>query len=123
MSNQIDNTQDVIDSRDIIARIEELEGIEEPNAEEAQELAALLNVQEQAEDCRDWQYGEVLIHESYFNAYIEELIDDCYELPKEFNSSEWPWRHMTIDYQAAADEAQGDYTHIDFDGVDYLIRS
>ena len=123
MSNKIDNTQDIIDSRDIIARIEELEGIENQGSEEAQELAILLKVQEQAEDCADYQYGEVLIRESYFTDYIKELIDDCYELPKEFNSGAWPWRHMTLDYEAAADEAQCDYTWIDFDGVDYLIRS
>lgn len=123
MSNQIDNTQDIIDSRDIIARIEELEGIENQGSEEAQELAILLKVQEQAEDCADYQYGEVLIRESYFTDYIKELIDDCYELPKEFESGDWPWRHMTLDYKAAADEAKDDYTHIDFDGVTYLIRS
>ncbi len=124
MSNQIDNTQDTIDSRDIIARIEELEGIEEPDNEEAQELAILLKVQEQAEPyAADWQYGETLIRESYFTDYIEELIKDCYSMPKEFESGAWPWRHMTLDYEAAADEAQCDYTRIDFDGVDYLIRS
>ena len=130
MSNQIDNTQDVIDSREIIDRIEDLEGriedleyIEEPSSEEAQELAILLKVQEQADDCSDWKYGEALIRESYFTDYIKELIDDCYELPKEFNSGAWPWRHMTLDYEAAADEAKDDYTWIDFDGVTYLIRS
>ena len=122
MSNQIDNTQDVIDSRDIIARIEELEGIENPSSEEAQELAILLKVQEQADGYSDWKYGESLIRESYFTDYIKELIADCYELPKEFNSGAWPWRHMTLDYQAAADEAEYDYTRVDFDGVTYLIR-
>ena len=122
MSNQIDNTQDVIDSRDIIARIEELEGIENPSSEEAQELAILLKVQEQADGYSDWEYGEALIRESYFTDYIKELIADCYELPKEFNSGAWPWRHMTLDYQAAADEAEYDYTRVDFDGVTYLIR-
>ena len=123
MSNQIDNTRDTINSREIIDRIEELEGIEEPDNEEAQELAILLKVQEQAEDCADWRYGETLINESYFTDYIEDLIKDCYELPKEFESGNWPWRHMTLDYEAAADEAEYDYTRIDFDGVDYLIRS
>ena len=122
MSNQIDNTQDVIDSRDIIARIEELEGIENPSSEEAQELAILLKVQEQADGYSDWKYGESLIRESYFTDYIKELIADCYELRKEFNSGAWPWRHMTLDYQAAADEAEYDYTRVDFDGVTYLIR-
>ena len=123
MSNQIDNTQDTIDSREIIDRIEELEGIENPSSEEAQELAILLKVQEQAEDCADWEHGEVLIRELCFTDYIKELIADCYSMPKEFESGAWPWRHMTLDYQAAADEAEYDYTRIDFDGVDYLIRS
>ena len=123
MSNQIDNTQDTIDSREIIDRIEELEGIEDQSNEEAQELAALLKVQEQAENCADWQYGEALIRHSYFEQYTEELIADCYPMPKEYESGQWPWRHMTIDYQAAAEELEHDYTMIDFDGVDYLIRS
>ena len=123
MSNQIDNTQDVIDSRDIIDRIEELEGIEDQSNEEAQELAILLKVQEQADGYSDWEYGETLIRESYFTDYIKELIADCYSIPKEVESGAWPWRHLTIDYQAAADEAEYDYTRIDFDGVDYLIRS
>ena len=123
MNNQIDNTQDVIDSREIIDRIEELEGIEELSSEEAQELAVLLKVQEQSEGYSDWEYGEALIRDSYFTDYIAELIKDCYELPKEFNSGAWPWRHITLDYEAAADEAKDDYTWIDFDGVTYLIRS
>ena len=122
MTSPIDNTQDVIDSREIIDRIEELEGIENPSSEEAQELAILLKVQEQADGYSDWEYGEALIRESYFTDYIKELIADCYELPKEFNSGAWPWRHMTLDYQAAADEAEYDYTRVDFDGVTYLIR-
>ena len=123
MGNQIDSTQDILDSRDLIDRIEELEGIEDQSNEEAQELAVLLKVQEQAEGYSDWKYGESLIRESYFTDYIEELIKDCYELPKEFESGNWPWRHMTLDYQAAADEAEYDYTRVDFDGVTYLIRS
>jgi hypothetical protein len=43
-------------------------------------------------------------------------------MPKEMNSGQWPYRHMTIDYEAAANEAEQDYMTVDFDGVEYLIR-
>ena len=148
MTNAISNTDNTIDSRDAIARIEELEqeranleseldnahddievGIAEgtlkefDNSEEGQELTALKQLAEQAESSPDWTYGETLINEDYFTQYIEELIDDCYEIPKEFNSGEWPWRHMSIDYEAAAEEAKQDYMEVDFNGTTFLIRA
>lgn len=142
----ISNTDNTIDSRDVIARIAELEELRRETLEktqalstlkleackavsefdasdEGQELTALKNLADQAEDSPDWEYGETLINESYFTDYIEELIADCYELPEELNSGDWPWRHITIDYEAAADEAKTDYMEVDFDGVTFLIRA
>lgn len=138
----ISNTDDVIDSRDVIARIEELtseregwindaeDGEDRSDSEwadefpdEAEELATLEKLAEEAEGyAADWKYGEQLIRDSYFTDYIEELINDCYEMPKEMNSGEWPWRHMSVDYEAAAEEAKSDYTAVDFGGVTYWIR-
>ncbi len=168
----ISNTDSVIDSRDIIKRIDDLTGdfqdlvdaIEsaETDAEretafadlatwlighteiapdlealdgitfddvsdwaesdDAHELRVLLALADEADCSPDWSYGETLIHEDYFTEYIEGLINDCYEPPKEFNSGDWPWRHMTIDYEAAADEAKQDYTEVTFDGQTYYIR-
>lgn len=138
MSNSISNTDDIIDSRDVIARIEELksevEDIEsaedyEPlqakqdHAEIYDELANLEALADEASGyAADWEHGEQLIRDSYFTDYIEELIKDCYELPKEMNSGEWPYRHMTIDFEAAADEAKQDYTSVELDGVTYWVR-
>ena len=133
----IDNSADVLDSRDIIARIEELqserddfepneeEGITwaDDNPDEAAELAALEALAEEASGSPDWLHGETLIRESYFTDYIEELIRDCYEMPKEITSGAWPWRHVTVDYEGAAEEAKADYIEVDFDGVTYLIRA
>jgi hypothetical protein len=128
-SHTIDNTEDIIDSRDIIARIEELETClqdhaEDPSGghwsdEDAAELAALQALAKEAECAPDWSYGETLIRRSYFVDYIAQLIDDCYELPK---GDKWPFRHLSIDYEAAANEAEQDYLSVDFDGVEYLIR-
>lgn len=123
MNREVNNNQDIIDSRDIIKRIEKLQDIEERDDDENAELKTLLKVQEEGESSPDWTYGETLIRETYFEEYITELIHDCYPMPKEMNSGEWPWRHIKIDYRAAADEAEMDYTSIDFDGVNYFIRS
>jgi hypothetical protein len=128
----IENTEDVIDSRDVIARLDELESCRDDHEtdptgghfsdEDAAELAALRALADEAEDSSDWIHGETLIRRSYFVDYIAELINDCYEMPKEMNSGQWPYRHMTIDYEAAANEAEQDYMSVDFDGVEYLIR-
>lgn len=126
MSREITKYDDVIDSREITARIEELEDRkeeEELSPEEEEELEALLKLAEQCEGYGDWDGGEGLIRDSYFTDYIKELIEDCYSLPKEFNSGEWPWRHMKIDYEAAAEEAKQYYMEVDFDGVPYWMRA
>lgn len=120
MRNEISNQDDVMDSRDVIERIEELEAEGEEGLEE---LAPLKKLAEQCEGVPDWKYGEALIRRSYFVEYIEDLIKDCYDMPKELQSGQWPWRHVTVDYAAAAKEAEVDYIEVDFDGVEYLIRS
>jgi hypothetical protein len=124
------NDQDIIDSRDIIDRIEELkeliegEGCEDACTEYKLELAMLEDLADQGQsESSDWIHGETLIRRSYFVDYTEELINDCYEMPKQMHSGDWPFRHMTIDYEAAAKELEQDYSSIDFDGVEYLIRS
>ena len=124
----IDNTQDVIDSRDIIARLQELCereecGIENLDDDERNELKSLKSVAQECEGCGNWQYGETLIRDSYFTDYTEEMINDCYSLPKEFKSGEWPWRHMKIDFEAAAEELKSDYMQVEFDGVTYWMRA
>ena len=157
METTISNSDNVIDSRDIIARIEELESelqsefderleagttgftdfdtwlevtADSDNesakfnyCDEAKEYLSLKALAEEGENSPDWFHCETLIHDNYFTQYIEELINDCYEMPKEMNSGAWPWRHITIDYEAAADEAKQDYFSLDFDGETYWIRA
>lgn len=150
---------DVIDSRDIIERIEELndeladaitakrnEPEEDPDdatADEVDQLSAdtlrevlgedyeddicelssLREIRGECDTVPDWEYGETLINADYFAAYIEELINDCYEMPAEMKSGNWPWRHVTIDYEAAAEEALVDYHTFSVGPHTYHIRS
>lgn len=119
-SEEIDNSADIIDSRDIIARIDYLEDTEDEDEQE--ELANLLKLQEQAEGCSDWVHGATLVRDTYFTDHIKELIEDCYNMPKEMDSGSWPYNHLSMDYEAAAEEAKVDYSEVDFDGVTYYIR-
>lgn len=144
----IDNMRDIIDSRDIIERIEELraeraalvadieaakEAGEELVAElaiaeralsdwdasdDASELRALEALAEQCEGYGDWEYGEALIRRSYFRDYAEELAEDIGAVDR---NASWPMRH--IDWDAAARDLEHDYTSVDFEGVEYLMRA
>lgn len=142
MTNEISHTDDTIDVRDIIARVEELreerdtfvlgdpEGNETPapgqwaidcpdDAEELATLEELLNElcgsggDEQWEG--DW-YPVTLVRGSYFQEYAQELAEDC-----GFSTgNEWPAR--CIDWEQAARELQWDYSSVEFNGVTYWYR-
>lgn len=119
--NRISNSDDVIDSRDVIERIKELEEIIDdgsPTHAEKEELQALKKLESEAEGSPDWEYGETLVRDSYFEDYAEELARDTGSVD---DNAKWPMNH--IDWEAAADELKQDYTSVDFDGVDYWIRS
>lgn len=127
------NTADIIDSlmndyaidgRDIQSRIDELEALDAPTEEESAELTDLTAFLDEAMQYNsDADAGETIIAESYFVDYIKEIIDDCYALPKELTSGEWPYRHITIDYEAAAEEAKADYAELTFRGRTFYIQA
>lgn len=134
----ISNSEDVIDSRDVIARIDQLKdeledaGVsfdletdklndaanERDMTAELEEWEALTKLAEQGEQyAPDWQYGETLIRDSYFREYAEELAEDIGAI-----NAEATWPNNCIDWERAARELRVDYTAIDFDGVTYWIR-
>lgn len=132
----ISNADDIIDSRDVIAHIDELrealfdthqaEGgcdsefeawLSGNSSEEAEELRILEALAEEGEAyAPDWEYGETLIRASYFTEYAEELVKDTEGLPRELPA------YIVIDWEATAENLKVYYTEIEFDGVAYLIR-
>lgn len=100
---------------------EELETLQEELAdwddEEGAELEILEELDSEASGCGDWAYGETLIHESHFEDYCRELVDDLGELPKGLPS------YIVIDWEATAENLKHDYTEVDFDGETYYLRS
>ena len=146
--DEITNSADVIDSRDVIARIEYLESEradfespevsaadladpalavddrpaqswEDASPDEAAELAALKALADEAEGyAPDWRHGAPLIRHSYFTDYCRELVEDCDGLPKNLPS----YIAGNINWDGVADDLKVDYTEVDFAGVAYYVR-
>ena len=118
----VDNSQDIIDSRDVIAHIEELRDFAEDDLlepEEQEELDILTSLAEQVESqSPDWEYGETLIRDSYFRKYAQELAGDIGVVQ---DVSNWPL--YCIDWEWATQELKKDCFCVDFDGIDYWIRN
>lgn len=86
--------------------------------EEAEELAALKALAEEAEGyASDWRHGATLIRDEYFTTYARQLAEDIGAVS---DDAGWPGRH--IDWDAAADELRQDYTSVDFDGETFWVR-
>jgi len=76
-----------------------------------------LNV-EGRENSEDWEYGAaVLIRDSYFTEYAQELADDIGAIP---DGVQWPMSH--IDWESAAHELKIDYTPLEVCGVTFWTR-
>ena len=124
----ISNTDDTIDVRDIIARVEELEEIEgiqetidslveNDDAKELVGLRELLGELKGNGGDEQWKgdwYPISLIRDSYFNDAMDELLEDIGDLPKDLPC----YLQIKVDYKAL----QMDYSSVEFDGVTYWYR-
>ena len=81
---------------------------------EAEELAEL---EELESEISEWRHGETLILVSDFVEYVEEMLKDCGDLPKDI-----PW-YIAIDWQKTADNIAIDYSIVTYQGQDYYVRS
>ena len=128
-TQEITSSDDLIDVRDIIARVEELEStVDEDDqdtydVDDAAEYAVLTSLlsdlcgnggDEQWKG--DW-YPISLIRDSYFEDYAQELADDIGAI-----NSDATWPNNCIDWERAARELQVDYTTVEFEGATYWYR-
>jgi antirestriction protein len=128
----ISNHDDVIDSREIVERVAELEAeaeteegsddldtIAERNAEHATLSALLSELRDAGDDSPE--DGITLIRHSYFVEYAQELAEELGLLESESGTTNgWPF--YCIDWEQAARELRMDYTPVEFDGVTYWVR-
>lgn len=141
MTTEITNSDDLIDVRDTIARVEELReeskfwnarsdaddtvqsGVTGDDVTaEADELAALEALlsdlagnggDEQWEG--DW-YPVSLIRDSYFVEAMRELVSDIGDLPRDIPT------YLEIDWEKTAANLRMDYSSVEFGGVTYWYR-
>lgn len=125
ITHTLDLSADIIDVRDIIARIEELEpdvdaiGEGEHIAEWKALTYIMANIEGLGGD-EKWRghwYPLTLIRDSHFRDYAEELADDCGLIP---NDAKWPMN--CIDWEHAARELRYDYSAVDIEGSTYWTR-
>lgn len=130
-TKEITNSDDVIDVRDVIARVEELESIEGieddinglAESDEATELVMLRELLGELEGNggdEEWRgswYPVTLIRESYTEDYAREMAEDCGMINKDAT-----WPNNYIDWERATEEFLTDYTSTEFDGVTYYYR-
>ena len=120
----VSNHDDLIDIRDVIARVEELrETCDTTGPEEKLELADLEIL---LDDLRgyggdeQWEghwYPVTLIRDSHFRDHARDLAEDMGLLHE---SSCWPYR--CIDWDQAARELRMDYSATEFRGTTYWYR-
>lgn len=96
------------------------DGFMDLDDEELETLETLENLLEELKGYggdEQWEgnwYPVTLIRDSYFEESMDEMIADCYEIPKDLPS----FMTITLDYVAL----QIDYCSVEFDGVKYWYR-
>lgn len=123
----VNGSDDVIDVRDIIERVEELR-LESHNPEADPELVGELKELEKFlseiagnggdHNWEDNWYPVTLIKDSYFEEYAQELASDLYG--PEISNAHWPFNQ--IDWSKAAEALQDDYTTEDLENETYWMR-
>ena len=127
---QLDLTADVIDVRDIIARVEQLEpdvdsiGEGEHIAEWKALTVILAELKGYGGDEQwrgDW-YPVTLIADKHFRAYAEQLGDECGYTDQAAERAAKNPLLAYIDWEAWAREVRMDYTPVEIDGAAYWYR-
>lgn len=134
----LDNWADVVDSRNIVDRVNELQdqqmahhedqedqdpddrvpwsAVDPAAADELRELEELLaQLRDVGGDTPE--DGMTLVRESYFQDYAQELADD---IGATNPNAGWPLN--CIDWEQAARELRMDYTSVEWGDVTYFVR-
>jgi antirestriction protein len=107
---------EVLDSRDVIEALAELDAEDELDEDEIELRDALRALDEEAPG-EDWIYGATMIREDYFEQYAQEFAEDIGAIDA---SASWPLSY--IDWEAAATALAQDYSTVEFQGSTYYVR-
>ena len=113
------NMEDLTDRADELSSSQNDDGVieNEDAAAEYEALAKLIAELEGLGGDHQWHgdwYPGYLIRDSYFESYMDEMLEDCGDLPKDLPC----YLTITIDYAAL----QQDYSSVEVGGVTYWCR-
>ena len=128
--NATDNTEDIIDLRNVIARVEEIEGELDAADDDAADEPDVIDLKEELatleaflEECKgnggdyqwrgDW-YPVTAIRDSYFEEAMDSMLEENGDIPSNIP----PYLTITVDYDAL----MRDHIGVEFDGVTYYVR-
>ena len=116
MIYKYNNSDDVIDSRDILDYIEKHED-DEDFKEEVEALQKVVNeyCDEYDEGLKDLEFGVTFIRDSYFEDYMWDYFLEFNQIGEALE--------CYINIEAFARDQQYAYAYINFDGVDYWYRN
>ena len=123
MTHYFDGTDQILDSRDVIERIENLraeigDAAPDDYVSEREDLAILEEFAKAASEVSDWEYNETFISDAYFERYAEELARDIGAIS---DTDQWPV--YFIDWEKAADALKQDYSEFILNGFTYWARA
>ena len=115
MIYKYNNSDDVIDSRDILDYIEKHED-DEDFKEEVEALQKVVNeyCDEYDEGLKDLEFGVTFIRDSYFEDYMWDFFLEVNQIDEALE--------CYIDIEAFARDQQYNYDTVDFDGIEYWYQ-
>ena len=103
---------------DIRFEEEEIQSWEEDWLDEIEEITDIEKLEDEVNDYAgdNFEDGVYLIVEDDFEDFVEQDLEDCGYIPKDFPT----W--IEIDWEATANNVRQDYTEVEFRGTAYLFR-
>lgn len=99
---------------DILFEEEEIQSWKEIWEDELEQIGEINKIEDELG--REFDYGVTLVHEDYWEEYVEDLLVEIGYLPKDIPS----W--IEIDWEATANNVKVDYTEVEYQGQTYYGR-
>lgn len=121
--NHNENIEDDEDELDIPLTFDEVDIDEEDFTSTCSDLIeeyeGIRDFVEELEGYGDFDHGETLIHEDYFEEYCKQLCQDCGYIPSDLPA----FIENNIDWDAVSSDLMVDYTSANYNGSTYYMRA
>lgn len=85
-------------------------------SEEAAEAQSIKSLEEEV-DSGEWKDGLALINKKHWTDYVQEMLEDTGDIPKDFPG------YIVIDWDATADNVAQDYATVEWNGDTWYYRA